>query len=261
MTKLLITRPRHQSADFARLARQAGFEPVLFPTIDIRPVEDTTALERAIARLDCYDWVVFTSTNAVDAFWKRAIVATGHTENTEKKAKNAVNSVLSMVKTAAIGAKTAATLQAHGVTPDFVPERFLAEDIAPGLGDLRGRWVLIPAADIARDTLPDAVVKAGGAAHVVTVYHTLPAAPDPDGLAALREGVDWLTFTSPSTVRNFVALVTQAGLDPFHLPSAPRVACIGPVTADAAREAGFRVDAAAEPHTAEGLLAAIRHTQ
>jgi len=257
MSQILITRPRNQAVEFARLAREAGFEPVIFPTIDIRPAEDATALERAIARLECYDWVVFTSVNGVDAFFERFRSATDYDKHTDENEKNAANSVFSMVKIAAIGSKTAQALIGRGITPDFVPERFVAEAVTPGLGDLRGRWVLLPVADIAHDTLPNAVARAGGVAHVITAYHTLPAAPDLDGLAALRRGVDWLTFTSPSTARNFIALMERAGLNPFHLPGDPRVACIGPVTAEAAREMGFHVDIVAEPHTIEGLLAAI----
>ena len=108
---------------------------------------------------------------------------------------------------AAIGPKTAEALKAHGVTPDFVPEEYVAEAILPGLGDLRGQWVLLPRAEIARKALPEAITAAGGVAHEIAVYQTLPAEPDAEGFAALRSGVDVITLTSPSTVQNFLAIV------------------------------------------------------
>ncbi len=240
MPRVLITRPREDAAKFAALLRAAGFQPVRFPTIDIRPVEENLAWQRALDKWHCYDWVVFTSAHAV-----AALPADGPPPADGPRL-------------AAIGAKTAAALRSRGLELDLVPKTHTAEALVAALGDLRGRWVLFPAADIARETLPQTVVQAGGVLHQVTVYRTLPAAPDPEGLAALQHGIDWLTFTSPSTVRNFVALVEDAGLPPLALPGAPRVACIGPVTAQVARDLGFRVDAVAEPHTVEGLVEAMR---
>ncbi len=240
--RLLITRPRNEALRFARLVEAAGFEPVLLPAIDIRPAEDERALREALRQWEKYDWVVFTSANAV-----RFLPPPPPTKNTSPSPK-----------IAAIGTKTAAALQARGITPDLVPSTYTAEALARALGDVNGQWILFPSADIARDTLPENLERAGGIIHQITVYRTLPAAPDPQGLSALREGVDWLTFTSPSTARNFITLTRGAGLNPFQLAGSPRVACIGPVTAEAARELGFRVDAIAQPHTAEGLLAAIQ---
>jgi uroporphyrinogen III methyltransferase/synthase len=252
--KVLITRPRTQADSFASALTAAGFEPVFFPVIEIRPFEENVALDRAIAKLGCYDWVVFTSVNGVDAFWGRLQFTTEHTEHTEKKEENSVSSVFSVVKTAAIGPKTAHSLIARGVTPDFVPDEYVAEAILPGLGDLCGRWVLLPRAEIARKALPEAISAAGGVAHEIAVYQTVPAEPDPAGLAALKSGVDAITFTSPSTVENFVELVRRAGLDPLHLPGNPKIASIGPITQRAAEEAGFVDIFVANEYTTEGLV-------
>ena len=249
MTSILVTRPRKDAETFAALAREFGFETIPFPTIEIRPLEENPALRHALNHLDAYDWILFTSANAVPPFF------------TAKKADAARadgGMIPRRTRVAAVGEKTAAALRARRVRVDFVPARFVSDEILAGLGEIRNRWMLYPAAEIARDVLPQAIVRAGGTVHQITVYRTLPAAPDPQGLSALREGVDWLTFTSPSTVRNFITLTRRAGLNPFQLAGSPRVACIGPVTAEAARELGFRVDAVAEPHTAEGLLAAIQ---
>ncbi len=252
--KVLITRPRSQADSFAEALAASGFEPVFFPVIEIRPFEENVALDRAIAKLGCYDWVVFTSVNGVEAFFERMKFTPEHTEITEKKEKNSVNSVFSVVKTAAIGPKTAQSLRERGIEPCFVPDEYVAEAILPGLGDLRGRWVLLPRAEIARKALPEAVAAAGGVAHEIAVYRTVPAEPDPDGLAALKSGVGAVTFTSPSTVENFVETLRRAGLDPLRLPGDPIIACIGPITQKAAEDAGFSGLMVAEEYTTEGLV-------
>ena len=239
MKRILITRARLQADDFAQKLRSAGFEPIFFPVIEIQSIENNIALERALSRLECYDWLVFTSVNAVD------VVA-----NQLSKAQ--------LPQVAAIGPKTAEALQAHGITPDFVPEEYVAEAILPGLGDLRGKWVLLPRAEIARKALPEAIFEAGGVPHEIAVYKTLPVQPSVEGLAALRAGVDIITLTSPSTVHNFVAIARQDGLDPLSLPGNPLFACIGPITEQAAREQGLVNLVTAREYTTEGLIEAIR---
>lgn len=242
MKQILITRPRAQAGDFAERLHAAGFKPIFFPVIEIRPIENNIALERAWAKLDCYDWIVFTSVNAVE-------VVLGD-KGLGDRGRG--------VKVAAIGPKTAEVLQARGVTPDFVPDEYVAEAILPGLGDLRGKWVLLPRAEIARKALPEAIAQAGGVPHEISVYQTLPVQPDPECLAALRSGVDVITLTSPSTVQNFVAIARQNGLDPLHLPGNPLFACIGPITEQAAREEGLTNLVVAKEYTTEGLIEIIR---
>lgn len=247
MKRILITRPRAQADDFAERLRSAGFEPIFFPVIEIRPMEDNVALERALEKLSCYDWVVFTSVNAVDVVFNNS--------NLPKGVKG------QGVRVAAIGPKTAEALQARGVTPDFVPDEYVAESILPGLGDLRGKWVLLPRAEIARKALPEAIAAAGGIPHEITVYQTLPARPDAAGLAALQSGVDIVTLTSPSTVQNFIAIAQRLGLDAAHLPGDPLFACIGPITEQAARAAGLVNLAVAREYTTEGLIDVIRNLE
>jgi uroporphyrinogen III methyltransferase / synthase len=242
--RVLITRPRQDAMDFAEALQANGIQTFYLPTIDIRPLADTTALDRALSRLGCYQWLVLTSANAVDVVLER-LSAVGITQFPPG------------LKVAAVGPKTAARLITGGIQPDHVPDEYLAEAILPGLGDLAGCWVLLPTADIAHDTLPRAIQAADGIAHVITAYRTLPAEPDQQGMAAVREGLDWITFTSGSTARNFVGMLRREGLDPFHLPGRPRIACIGPKTAQVAQELGFQVDLIAETYTVEGLVQAI----
>src|SRR5512141_1738933 len=225
MKRILVTRPRAQAASFGDGLRTAGFEPIFFPVIEISPIEDNSALERALDQLKCYEWVVFTSVNAVDVVFD--------------KFSHSLKRSRAGLRFAAIGPKTANALKARGVTPDFVPEEYVAEAILPGLGDLKNKWVLLPRAEIARKELPEVIVKAGGTAHEISVYKTLPTQPGPEGLAALKSGVDVITFTSASSVENFVAILRHNKLDPLNLPNNPLFACIGPITEQAAREEGL----------------------
>ena len=266
--KILITRPRAQADNFAEKLRTAGFEPIFFPVIEIQPIENYVALERALEKLNCYEWVVFTSVNAVevvfDVIARRAL---SRTKQSPLEAGGLLRPVSIVArsdiapKVAAIGPKTAEALQARGVTPDFVPEEYVAEAILPGMGDLQGKWVLLPRAEIARKALPEAIANAGGIAHEIAVYKTLPVQPDAQGLAALKSGVDVVTLTSPSTVRNFVAICKQYGLDPLNLPKDPFFACIGPITEQAAKEEGLVNLVVAKEYTTEGLMDVISNLE
>jgi len=220
--RIVITRPRQQGKSFARKLEELGAIPVFLPTIEIAPLADNQHLDRALSRLESYDWLILTSVLA------------------------------------AVGPKTSMALARRGLQPNFVPPKYIAEEILPGLGDLQGRWVLLPLADIAHQTLPDRIAKADGVAHVVTAYHTVPAEPNPAGLAALRAGVDAITFSSSSTVRNFVRLARKAGLNPFDLPGKPANAYIGPKTAATAEKMGLSLDVIAQEYTLDGLLAALQ---
>ena len=242
--KVLITRPLQDAGEFAEALNDIRAQVFYLPAIAIQPLADTTKLDRALSRLSCYQWMVLTSANAVDVVMQR-LHALG------------ISPLPPGLKVAAVGPKTAARLIDAGIQPDFVPEEYVAEAILPGLGELRGCWVLLPSADIAHDILPSAIQAADGIAHVITVYRTLPAEPDAAGLAAVRAGLDWITFTSGSTARNFIEMMRRKGLDPFNLPGEPQIACIGPKTAQVAREAGFQVDLIAETYTVEGLVQAL----
>ncbi len=241
---VLITRPAHQAEPLAAMLRARGLTPVFFPTIAIRPIVPNPVLEEVLRGLPAYDWVILTSVNGVRFVWERA-EALGVAEG------------LRRARVAAIGPKTAEALRRRGVEPAFVPPEYVAEAILPGLGEVHGRRVLLLRALQARPTLTEMIAARGGEAHEVPVYDTVPAEPDPAGLAALRRGVDFITFTSPSTARNFVTLTREAGLNPLALPRSPQVVCIGPITAQAARDLGFAVAAVAKPYTAEGLVEAI----
>lgn len=253
MKRILVTRPRAQADGFAEKLQSTGFEPIFFPVIEIQPIENNSALDRALEKLNCYEWIVFTSVNGVDVvFDKLPSPRLWHPSPKIGRGDGGEGT-----RVAAIGPKTAEALQTRGVTPDFVPEEYVAESILPGLGDLVGKWVLLPRAEIARKALPEAILNAGGVAHEIAVYKTLPAEPDSNGLAELKTGVDWITFTSPSTVQNFAEILRKQKMDPLHLEGNPKIACIGPITKHAAQEEGFKVDLVAEKYTTEGLVDAL----
>ncbi len=242
--KVLITRPRAQAESFGEALQSAGFEPIYFPVIEIRPIENNIELDNAIKNIQKYDWVIFTSVNAVPpTVSPHFLQKWGECPEGTRGAK-----------VAAIGPKTAEALRKRHIEPDFIPDEYIAEAILPGLGDLRNKWVLLPRAEIARKELPEAIVKAGGIGHEIIVYRTLPAEINEEGLAALKSGVDVITFTSASTVENFVAIMRQHKLDPMNLPNNPLFACIGPITEQAARKAGFENIVVAKEYTTDGLV-------
>jgi uroporphyrinogen-III synthase len=243
--RIVVTRPLAQADGFAKQLQALGASTIAFPVIEIGQVEDTTSLDRALAKLSCYEWMVMTSVNGVEKVWERLDqlgLEDGFPES---------------VHIAAIGPKTAEALRAHGIYPDFVPEEYVAEAIVPGMGDLRDQWVLLPRADIARPALAQTILECGGIAHEIAAYRTLPNRPDARAIQSLMAGVDLLTFTSSSTVRNFDRIVRDAGFDPLNLPGEPLVACIGPITAQTAEAQGFPVAIVATEYTTKGLCHAI----
>jgi uroporphyrinogen III methyltransferase / synthase len=240
--RVLITRPRAQSTAVVERLMSLGAAPVIFPTIEIAPLADFSHLDRAIGGLNAYRWVIFTSANGVEAFWQR-LAALGRGAEAFRG-----------VQVAAIGPATARALAERGVRPDFVPAEYVAEAILPGLGEVRGQAILLPRAEIARKALAEALAERGAAPEEIPVYRTLPAKLDPQRLAELEAGVDFATFTSSSTVRNFVEMLGSAAGE--RLKGAV-VACIGPITAQTAREHGLTVEIVAAEYTADGLVDAL----
>ena len=240
--KVLVTRTRKQSQPFADALVKAGFEPVFFPTIAIQPVDDWHSLENTLEEIHIFDWVLFTSPNAVDVFFAQFPGAFVSTD----------------VKIAAVGAKTAAKLEENGVAVNLVPDDFVGEGLLASLGDVKGKCFLLPRAKVARKILPDEIRKAGGILDEFAIYETVAATPTTEEIASLRTGVDVVTFTSPSTANNFVKLAKEIGIDPFNLKNNPLIACIGPVTEKAAREIGFTSIVVAETYTTDGLVEILK---
>jgi uroporphyrinogen III methyltransferase/synthase len=222
---------------------ELGAQALRCPTIRIADPADTGPLRRAVDELGSYDWIVFTSANGVARLWDVLEATPGGAHFPER------------VRVAAIGPATARALEDRCVGPEVVPEEFVAEAVADALlafDEMAGKRVLLPRAAGARKVLPERLRAGGAEVDEIIAYESRP---DPGGIAALREGlerrdVDMVTFTAASTVRHFVE---AAGAD---LGEA-RVAVIGPITAEAARSSGIRVDVEAEEYTVKGLLEGI----
>ncbi len=241
--RVLITRAGEQSGEFARALLARGAQPVLAPVIAIAPVDDTSAAERAFQDLSSYAWLIFTSQNGVDAFFTRLAARQGDARS------------IGRVKVAAIGERTGARLRTYGVIADLVPAEFISEEIAREViaRSTAGDRILLYRAQEARDVLPQMLQDAGLDVTIVAAYTTL-IPPDEDFASKVSEA-DVLTFTSASTVRGFVTLLGDIAVS--QAASGKCVACIGPITANAAAQAGLNVDVVAPVHTTAGLLDAL----
>jgi uroporphyrinogen-III synthase len=245
--KLLITRPARNAAEFTRALRARGIEPILASTIAIAPPDDPFAAHHAIDELAEYSWVVFTSQNGVDAFFERL-----HSLGADAR-------YLAGTRVAAIGSKTARRLRDNGILADLVPSLHVSEEIARALieASCDSDRILIFRAQEARDVLAQMLEEADRRVTVVGAYKTVFNA-DPE-FAGKVARADILTFTSASTVRGYVELL--GGTTPATQAARGKlVACIGPVTAEAAQDAGLPVDVVADISTTDGLLETLdRH--
>jgi uroporphyrinogen III methyltransferase/synthase len=243
--RVLVTRTRQQASALSARLRALGAEAIELPTISISPPDDRTPLDRAIAEVSHYDWIIFTSVNGVGQFWEQLACA-----GLDARA-------LYGVQLAAIGPATAARLGEYGLRADYMPDEYVAEAIAAGLGDVRGQRVLLPRADIARPALADLLRQNGATIVEVAAYRTLRPRMDADKLSRLLARVTVATFTSSSTVSNLAAMAQDAGLELPQALAQATIACIGPITAATARELGLQVTVVAKAYTIEGLVEAL----
>jgi len=243
--RVVVTRSADQATFLSNKLRNLGATTIEIPMIEIIPPSDTDSMDSSIRNLGKYDWVIFTSVHGVEFFLRRMAILQIPT------------SCLYSVRIAAIGSATSAAIQSIGRSPDYVPSRFLSESIAAGLDGLQGKRVLLPRADIASKKLPLLLRDKGASVDEVVAYRTVvPRELTRDRLKTVLEtGVDVVIFTSPSTVCNFANALEHASVTKDL--SNVRIACIGPVTAEAARQLGMAVDVVANPHTIDALVEAI----
>jgi uroporphyrinogen III methyltransferase / synthase len=240
--RILVTRPASQSDGLAGLLRDRGLAPVVVPTVAIDAASGAGALDTMLATLDGAGWVIVTSPNGAAALTARL---------------NGNGARLPAgIHVAAVGPATAAVLRAARILVDHVPDAYRTVAIADGLGDLRGRRVVLARADAATDDLRDALLERGALVEEVVAYRTIegPAISRDPLHAALHADLAGLAFTSSSTVRGLLRLASP--VDRGRARAVPAF-CIGPVTAETARQFGFDVAAVADDHTADGLADAI----
>jgi len=221
--RIVVTRP--ESARLAGELERLGAEVTIVPLIEIRPAEDRRALEDAVAAFPDYDWIVLTSVNGVAAV-ERGLVG------------------LAGPKLAAVGPITADAIRAHGLEPAFVATR-ASDDIAGGLGELAGKRVVMPQADIADPHLADELRGKGAEVDVVIAYRTVLVEPPMWGILPLRIA-DAVVLASGSACRSLAAAGGAGG--------GAMLVCIGPKTAKVAREVGLRVGLVADETTSDGII-------
>jgi uroporphyrinogen III methyltransferase/synthase len=245
--KLLVTRARDQAADLVRQIEALGGTALEFPVIQIVPPDETALFrfDQVLRQIQDFTWLVFTSVPGVQAFWSRL-------QHHRIDIRN-----LAGLKIAAIGAVTQGKLAEIGLQVDFLPDCYHSEELLTGLLQITGPSdrVLLVRGDLASDVLPSGLQKAGISLTEVIAYRTQREQQLPGELGqALEAGaIDYLLFTSPSTVRHCFALLH------WDAPRAmkAKIACIGPVTADAVTQSGWPVTLVATVHTTEGLLQQI----
>lgn len=243
---ILVTRATEQAEGMARALRRRGAIPLLAPTISIGPAESEEGLRRAIASLDQYDLVAFTSANGVDAFFA-ALALEGRDARALARAKIGV-----------IGPGTAASLAKFGLRPDLVAEEHRGEVFADAVIAANAKRVLLPRAAVARNAFPDALAARGIQVDVVEAYRT--RTPDEATVARTRKRLettklDAITFTASSTVERFVEIFPDAR----SLVARAIVASIGPITSETCRRLGIEPAIEASPYTIPALIDALEN--
>jgi uroporphyrinogen-III synthase len=249
-TRILVGRARHQAGALSAELRKLGAEVIEIPFIEIRKPKSFKPLDTALKNLAVYDWLILTSVNGVEAMWERL-----------EKLGIAPRD-LAGLRVAAIGPATKQAIEQRGAGVDVVPKQYVAESVVSTLrSKVKGKRVLLVRAKVARDVIPRELRKAGAHVDVVEAYETV--VPNSSGSrlhAALKnpkKRPQVITFTSSSTVKNFVELLGGSPNKRSALLDGVRVASIGPVTSSTLRELGLPVDVAAREFTLPGLVAAI----
>jgi uroporphyrinogen-III synthase len=245
--RILITRTRHQASDLAAQLEALGATPILIPTIEIIPPETYAPLDTALATLDTYDWLIFTSANAVEVFAERI----------NRKSRSTTHPKFPRI--AVIGPATATAVQGIGLSADLIPPKYIAESLAEAFKPYapNSRMLLIRA-EQARDILPEALTAAGATVTIANAYRNqIP----PESIPALQQLFsapatcpDAITFTSASTARNLIALLEAADLT---LPPTVTLASIGPVTSQTLRDLGHSPTIEASEPTIPALVQSL----
>jgi len=246
--RVLITRAKDQAGSLAEELEELGATVVEVPAIEIRPPASYVALDATLHNIENYDWLILTSVNGVEALFARMQTLGFGPEK------------LLHLNIAAIGPATRQKIEEHGLPVDVMPEKYVAESVVEALWkQVRGQRVLLARAKVARDVIPEELRKAGARVHVVEAYETV--VPQ-ESLARLQKVLSdpsqrptAVTFTSSSTVRNFVALLGSE--EPAKSLHGITIASIGPVTSATLRELGLHVDVEAQQFTIPGLVRAL----
>lgn len=245
--RILVTRARGQSAEFATKLKNLGAEVIEYPTIEILPPRSWRGLDSAIDKLNSYDWMIFTSVNGVNFFWQRL---------KDKKKDHSFSSQ----KVIAIGPATAKRLKEKGIRVTSMPKEFVAEGILKRFEKkkIQGKRILLARAKKARDVLPKGLRKMGAVVDVIEAYRTVKPRGGSNRLKQLlTDGkIDVITFTSSSTANHFTELLKEDDLK--KILKGIVIACIGPITAQTAKRWGIKVQIQPKQYTIPALAQAIK---
>lgn len=244
--RILVTRTRQQASDLTKRLKALGAEVVEFPTIQIEAPTDFSEIDPRLHHLKEMQHIIFTSVNGVQAFFHRL------------KALKIDIRAIGEAKIYAIGSATKEALEEKGILVDRIPEVYTAEGILEAVKDIikEGDRVLLPRADIARKALTEGLKQMGAVVEEIDIYRTtIPISRREDLLELLKTPVDYITFTSSSTVRNFIEIL---GEENRPLMESSKLAVIGPITGKTAKDLGLQIDIEAETYTIEGLVKSIR---
>jgi uroporphyrinogen-III synthase len=245
--RVVITRPQQADGSSgdelgAELQKQ-GAQPIYIPTIELVPTIESDALQKAVGKIENYDWLIFTSPNAVEFFWSQMPAGT-------------IEQIGESTKIGAVGPATKAALWAWGLNVDAMPSIYLGLEITSAVGKVFGKRILLPRSAQAGSELPAQFRQLGAEVVEIAVYTPMPVELNDAARATLASGVDVVTFASASAVRAFVnAVRSDERLVNFW--RGVTVACIGPSTAEAARSERFNVQVVATEHTSSGLVSAL----
>lgn len=262
--RVLVGRARHQAGALSRELRELGATIIEIPFIEIHKPKSFRPLDAALKDLDSYDWLILTSVNGVEAMWER-LQKIGKGRDFSRAVRRSQSDVAEdQLRIAAIGPATKKAIEQRGGDVDVVPKEYVAESVVRSLKKkVKGKRVLLVRAKVARDVIPRELRKAGAQVDVVEAYETVvPDASRARLRAALKDSKrrpHVVTFTSSSTVKNFVKLLgaNRSARQRKALLAGIRMASIGPVTSSTLREMGLAVDIAAKKFTIPGLVQAI----
>ena len=243
--KVLITRALDQAGEFAALLEKRGFLPLIFPTIEFAPPEDLERVRKTLENISSFDWILLTSSNGVKFFFE-------HLEKVGDPTQ-----LLNNIKICAVGPKTAEAAQKFGLTTALIPDNYQAEGVLDAFATIgiNGRSILFPRAEEGRDILPEGLKALGASLELLSVYRTIkPEGKEEELKSILEGGVDFITFTSGSTVRNFVSMLDEANV---QLLTDSKIACISKVTAQIADDLGIKTDILPLQNTSSSLAEAI----
>jgi len=245
--RILVGRARHQASALSSGLRAKGAQVLEIPFIEIRPPRSYKPLDNALTNLDQYDWLILTSVNGVEALWSRL------------KKLHLTKKKFNRLKIAAIGPATRKAIREHGLKVHVMPREYVAESVVESLrGKVKGKRVLLARAKVARDVIAAQLRKLGAQVDVVEAYQTVVPLKSRTRLRAVlkdpKRHPQVITFTSSSTVRNFLAMLGRKNRIDLKKVC---LASIGPITSATLLEFGLQANLQAKDYTIPGLIQAI----